>query len=31
VRITPFGRLFTASTFSNLGDGLRLAALSLQG
>lgn len=29
MRVTPFARLFTASTFSNLGDGLRLAALPL--
>ena len=29
MHVTPFGRLFTASTLSNLGDGLRLAALPL--
>jgi MFS family permease len=29
VRVTPFGRLFTASAISNLGDGLRLTALPL--
>lgn len=29
LRVTPFGRLWTASAISNLGDGLRLAALPL--
>ncbi|CAN5838352.1 hypothetical protein BH24CHL6_BH24CHL6_07530 [soil metagenome] len=29
MHVTPFGQLFTASAVSNLGDGLRLAALPL--